>query len=106
VTYRSYWTRKILTLLKDYEGPISVADISAEMAFTTADIIQTLQHLHLIRYHQGQHVLLVTPRRVERLLKNAGSEGLKVDASKIHWTPFNAKAASGVLSGRSVVDRS
>ena len=28
VTYRGYWTRVLLTLLRDYKGTISVADMS------------------------------------------------------------------------------
>ena len=45
------------------------------------------------RYHKGQHILLLTPKQIERQLKNAGSEGLRIDASKIHWTPFSSKTA-------------
>ena len=88
VTYRGYWARVLLTLLKDYKGTISIADLSKETSFMTQDIISTLQNLNLIRYHQGQHVLLLTPEQLARKLKNAGSEGLRVDPSKIHWTPY------------------
>lgn len=58
------------------------------------DILFTLgeKHLNLIQYVRGQHVICVEPRLVEKHLREAGSEGLVVDASKIVWTPYNAAA--------------
>ena len=50
VSYRGYWTRVILNVLKDHQGSISIKEL-ADMTFIRAeDIISTLQHLNLIRY--------------------------------------------------------
>lgn len=49
MSYRGYWTRIILNVLKDHQGTISIRDL-ADMTFIRCeDIISTLQHLNLIR---------------------------------------------------------
>jgi len=49
VSYRSYWTRVLLNLLKQREGSISVKEMAEETFIKTDDIISTLQHLNMIR---------------------------------------------------------
>jgi len=66
LSYRSYWTRVLLTLLKKMDpSAISVMDLSELTCFKTEDIISTLQSLNLIRYAKGQHVLCLSPKLVE-----------------------------------------
>jgi MOZ/SAS family len=43
LSYRSYWTHVLLTLLRDYKGDMSVRDMSRITAIKTEDIISTLQ---------------------------------------------------------------
>ena len=45
--------------------------------------------MHLIA--QGQHVLCAPPDLLKRLLAEAGSPGLQVDASRIVWSPYSAE---------------
>ncbi|KAK2079808.1 nucleoside triphosphate pyrophosphohydrolase ham1 [Prototheca wickerhamii] len=91
VSYRGYWTRVLLTLLKDREGSISIKELSDLTAFKTDDIISTLQHLNLIQYQKGQHVLCAAPHVVEAHLRKVGGAGLEVDPTKIIFTPYNAE---------------
>lgn len=49
VSYRSYWTRVLLNLLKQREGSISIKEMAEETFIKTEDIISTLQHLNMIR---------------------------------------------------------
>jgi histone acetyltransferase MYST1 len=49
VSYRSYWTRVILNLLRMREGTISIKEIAEFTCIKAEDIISTLQHLNLIR---------------------------------------------------------
>lgn len=49
VSYRSYWTRVLLNLLKQREGSISIKEMAEETFIKTDDIISTLQHLNMIR---------------------------------------------------------
>ena len=50
MSYRSYWTRVVLNLLKTREGTISIKEIADMTCIKAEDIISTLQHLNLIRY--------------------------------------------------------
>ena len=51
-------------------------------AIKTDDIISTLQHLALIQYVKGQHVLCAAPSVIDRVLKGAGSAGLEVQCQR------------------------
>eukprot|EP00877_Chromochloris_zofingiensis_P000173 jgi/Chrzof1/10156/Cz04g31020.t1 len=91
VSYRGYWTRVILPLLKEHEGTISIKDLSELTGIKTDDILTTLNYLNLIQYQKGQHVLCAAPKLIDQKLKEAGGPGLTVDPSKIIWTPYNAE---------------
>lgn len=90
LSYRSYWTRVLLNLIKKRRGNVSIKDLSELTAIKTDDIISTLQHHSLIQYQKGQHVLYAPPKLVEQLLREAGS-GCVIDTSKLVWTPYNAE---------------
>lgn len=62
VSYRSFWTRVILELLREYRGNISIKDISARAAIRPEDIIQTLQSLQLMKWWKGQHIISANPK--------------------------------------------
>jgi histone acetyltransferase MYST1 len=86
-SYRNYWTRVLLNILKDHEGPISVKDLTKLTKITNDDIIKTLQYLNMIQYQKGQHVICAAPHIIESHLKNCGSEGYPVNPAKIVWSP-------------------
>ena len=88
VSYRSYWTRVLLNLLKHREGTISIKEMAEETFIKSDDIISTLQHLNMIRYQKGQHVISASPSLLEHHLKAAGSPGLIIDPKKIIWVPY------------------
>jgi len=90
LSYRSYWTRVLLNIIKKRRGNISIKDLSEMTAIKTDDIISTLQHLNLIQYQKGQHVLYANPKIVERCLKEVGS-GCIIESNKLVWTPYNAE---------------
>lgn len=80
----------LVQVLKDYQGTISLKELSEMTAIKVEDVVSTLQHLNLIQYQKGQHVICAAPKLIERNLKEAGSAGLSVDPSKIVWTPYHA----------------
>lgn len=55
--------------------------------FKTDDIISTLQHLGMIQYMKGQHVICAAPHVIDQHLRKCGSAGLEVDPTKIVWCP-------------------
>ena len=81
VSYRGYWTRTLLNILKDQEGSVSVKELSELTMIRTEDIINTLQHLNMIQYVKGQHVICAAPHVIDAHLRACGSEGLRVEPS-------------------------
>jgi histone acetyltransferase MYST1 len=92
VSYRSYWTRTVLEVLRDHRGNISVKDISGRTAIRQDDVVSTLQGLGLLKWWKGQHIISVTPRLIEEHLKACGAHNrnMDVDASRLHWTPYGS----------------
>jgi histone acetyltransferase MYST1 len=87
LSYRSYWTEVILSILKEHKGNLSIKDISARTSIKTEDIISTLQSLHLIKYWKGQHIISVTPKVVEEHMKNFQRKTRLVDTDALKWVP-------------------
>ena len=67
-----------LQVLQVRDGSVSIKELSDLTAIKTDDIISTLQHLNLIQYQKGQHVICAAPSVIDRTLKAAGSPGLEV----------------------------
>ncbi|CAM6102530.1 unnamed protein product [Calypogeia fissa] len=94
VSFRSYWTRVLLEILRDHRGNLSIKDLSSMTAIRTDDIISTLQSLNLIKYWKGQHIISVSSKVVEEHLKNVGIMPMwSIDPSKLHWTPLSGPAS-------------
>ena len=49
VSYRGYWTRVLLGILREREGSISVRELSDMTMIRPEDILSTLQHLGMIQ---------------------------------------------------------
>ncbi|GER38713.1 histone acetyltransferase [Striga asiatica] len=92
VSYRGYWTRVLLDILKKHKGNISIKELSDMTAIKAEDILSTLQSLELIQYRKGQHVICADPKVLDRHLKAAGRGGLEVDVSKLIWTPYKEQS--------------
>jgi histone acetyltransferase MYST1 len=95
VSYRSYWTRVLLGLLRDFKGSLTIKELSNVTAIRVEDIVQTLQTLNMVKYYKGQHILSVTPRVVEEHLKTYKlSQDVKIDSSRITWEPHHYNSNS------------
>ena len=105
LSYRSYWTFVLLSLLVEYEGQWTIADLSSMTGIKVEDVISTLQALDMIKHWKGQYVLVVDKpdlaaqlalQRVPRLC----------DAAKMTWAPPEAPApciAGGLVSDGTVL---
>jgi histone acetyltransferase MYST1 len=78
VSYRSYWTRVLMPVLKERQGSVSIKELSELTCIKPDDIIYTLQYLGLVQYQKGQHVLVAAPKLLDQHLREAGSWGLQV----------------------------
>lgn len=88
VSYKSYWTRVLLEILKKREESITIKELSDMTCIKPEDIMSTLKDLNLIRYRKYEQVICADPQILDQHLKAAGSAGLEVDVSKLIWTPF------------------
>ena len=61
-----------MQVLKDYQGTISLKELSEMTAIKVEDVVSTLQHLNLIQYQKGQHVICAAPKLIERLITGLG----------------------------------
>ena len=90
VSYKSYWARTLLTVLKMYPGSqMSIMDLCKMTSFTAKDTIATLQHLGLLQtLGNGSHVICAPMEVVDALILKYPVKGHQVDPSRLHWAPL------------------
>lgn len=92
MSYFSYWTQKLVEVLLDYnDSNISINRLAEMTSIKHTDILKVLEDLNLIRYHQGQHIILSDKNLLNALHKKAGRPGYHLDENKLIWTPFKIK---------------
>jgi len=89
LSYRSYWSTVLLDVLRrNSTSQLSIRQISEMTSIKTDDIIRTLQHLGLIKYWKGQHIISVTPKIIEDHLARKGVTSMyDINPNNLHWTP-------------------
>ena len=91
--YRAYWQETVVGVLMDNGGrsEVSVEEIGALTAMTTADVLHTLQNLNMLRYSKGGHVIVLTDGVVEQREKQLEKERVKgkrrIDPERLQWKP-------------------
>jgi len=109
VSYRSYWSFTLIKLLEEKGPHLSIKDLSDLTCIKPDDVIDTLQHLGLLRYMKGQHIVCVTPKLIEQhskqLDQRVSKHRLEFDPTKLLWTPSvwskGKKAKTGSSSSSS-----
>jgi len=97
LSYRSYWTRVLLNIIKKRRQNISIKDLSEMTAIKTDDIISTLQHHNMIQYQKGQ----VRYRRCQMRYNSRGESGATPERLLAYmYTPWRyaARHRQGSLS--------
>lgn len=88
ISYRSFWTRVLLNVIKTQGTSLSIKHLSETTAIKVDDVIATLQGLKFLRFWKGQHVLSVSMKTVDEHLKNpANQHDTIIDPDKLRWTP-------------------
>ncbi|MCJ1257797.1 Histone acetyltransferase [Lignoscripta atroalba] len=89
--YRAFWQDTLVDMLMEGKGEVSVEELGAMSAMTTADVLHTLQNLNMLRYSKGQHVIVLTNAIVEQKEKQREKEKLKgkrkIDPERLQWKP-------------------
>jgi hypothetical protein len=92
VSYFSYWTQKLVEILRDFsDSNISINKLAELTSIKHSDISMVLEGLNIIRYYQGQHIVVADKVILDELYKKAGRPGHPLDPDKLIWTPFKLK---------------
>ncbi|GAA5987839.1 hypothetical protein JCM10908_007237 [Rhodotorula pacifica] len=87
LSYRAYWAETIVDLLINTKEDISIDEIANKTAITHADIMHTCQVLQLLKFHKGQHHLVVSPAVLEQHERVKSKSRHMIDPSKLIWRP-------------------
>lgn len=91
-SYFSYWTQKLVEILIDYnDGTITINKLAEMTSIKHSDVLKVLGDLEMLRYHEGQHVIVSDRAILDQLYKKAGRPGYPLDPEKLIWTPFKLK---------------
>jgi len=86
LSYRSYWTYVLLTLLVKYDGKNNMQGLSQLTGIKMEDVISTLRALDLVKYWKGQYVIVVNRDRLSDHFNKLSPPRL-CDPSKLVWEP-------------------
>lgn len=88
--YKPYWTSTLVDFLLNQTdcGSISIMDISKKTSIMAEDIIFTLNVLGLLKYINGVYFIAAEKNLLQELAKKHPLKEPRVDASKLHWSPY------------------
>jgi histone acetyltransferase HTATIP len=95
LSYRSYWSEILVSLLKEIienrkgaaAPELSIDQLSTMTSFTTDDIIHTLQAIDALRYHRGQHVIVISEKVLDDFDRLLQKIKCRIDPKCLSWTP-------------------
>ncbi|GAA6043894.1 hypothetical protein JCM8097_004292 [Rhodosporidiobolus ruineniae] len=87
LSYRAYWAELIVEVLLTVKDDISIDELANKTAFTHADIMHTAQVLQLLKFHKGQHHLVVSPQVLEQHERVKAKVRKRIEPSKLIWRP-------------------
>ena len=91
-TYFAFWTKKICETLKNWEGDvITINDIAEKTYIKQSDIHNVMSDLQLLKYHEGNYIIIADKKILEELEKRTGKSGYPLHPEKLIWTPYKNK---------------
>ena len=88
-TYFSYWTQKLCEVLKNCnDNTITINKLAELTSIRHSDILKVLSDLELLRYHDGQHIIISDKNILDQLYKKAGRPVHPLNPEKLLWTPY------------------
>ncbi len=93
--YKPYWNSVIANFLLQQSmmdggtaNRLSIMDITKKTSIMAEDIIFTLNQLGLLKVINGAYFIAAYESTLKELVKKHPIKEPKVDANKLHWTPF------------------
>jgi hypothetical protein len=75
--------------LSRYADSRPFAHVEQATSILPSDIVSTLQHLRVVKYKAGEHLLCAAPELVdEKLARLDAKKGPVVDPECLHWAPL------------------
>ena len=108
LSYRSFWSEVLVGVLKQAHeskkmetskkqqqqqsgalltAEVSIDQLSAMTSFTTDDILHTLQAIDALRYHRGQHIIVLSEKILDDWEKLQKKIKCRIDPKCLQWTP-------------------
>lgn len=90
ISYRSFWRDALLEYLVEKVGPngtTTIEELSSATAFTTQDILGTLQALSMLKYNVGQYIVCMTQAATQAYADRKKKKLHRIDPDKLHWKP-------------------
>ena len=89
--YKPYWASTIVDFLLNQcpdTNSMSIMDISKKTSIMAEDIVFTLNQLSILKIINGVYFIAAEEGLLRTLAKKFPVKNPRVDASKLHWTPF------------------
>ncbi|GMM52273.1 NuA4 histone acetyltransferase complex catalytic subunit [Starmerella bacillaris] len=90
ISYRSYWRDILVEYLMEkvgQNGTTTIEELSSATAFTTQDILGTLQALGMLKYNVGQYIVCLTDAVVKTYNERKKKKLHRIDPTKLLWKP-------------------
>jgi len=89
--YKPYWTSTIVDFLRNHSSKVkslSIMEISVQTSIMAEDIIFTLNQLGILKLINNVYFIAASSELLEKLAKQHPVKNPRVDASKLHWSPY------------------
>jgi histone acetyltransferase HTATIP len=88
LSYRSYWSEVILTyLFNTSDSEVSIEGLSALTSMTNDDILHTMQALDMLRYYNGQYIIVLNDHHRQMYDKVVKKKAASIDPACLDWKP-------------------
>ncbi|KNC22076.1 hypothetical protein FF38_04864, partial [Lucilia cuprina] len=90
ISYRSYWRDILVEYMMEKvgnNGTTTVEELSTYTAFTTQDILSTLQAMNMLKYNVGQYIICLNDTMIQSYNERKKKKPHRIDPSKLKWKP-------------------
>eukprot|EP00921_Rhytidocystis_pertsovi_P001473 GHVQ01002505.1.p1 GENE.GHVQ01002505.1~~GHVQ01002505.1.p1 ORF type:complete len:246 (-),score=24.99 GHVQ01002505.1:266-1003(-) len=89
-SYMAYWAERLIHIINEAEGSLSIQEMSDMTCIETADIISCLEENGILRYAlSGEPLLCLTEELHAQVKKQSGKASRPVVMEDLHWAPYD-----------------
>jgi hypothetical protein len=70
---------------------VTINEIAEKTQIKTTDIHNVMTDLQLLKYHNGNYIIVADKKILEELEKRTGKSGYPLHPEKLIWTPYKNK---------------